>query len=111
MDAIVCDHKYNINSLPVQFFVEALHKLTNEEKRNFLFFLTGSPKLPIGGFKSLNPRITIVQKDTPGPPDDYLPSVMTCVNNIKLPAYSSAEITLTRLRTAISEGLAAFHLS
>mmetsp|Transcript_4897 Transcript_4897/g.5952 ORF Transcript_4897/g.5952 Transcript_4897/m.5952 type:complete len:1457 (-) Transcript_4897:33-4403(-) len=111
LDAIVCDHQYTINSLPVQYFATALHSLNNEEKRNFLFFLTGSPRLPIGGFKSLHPRLTVVRKDTEGSPDDYLPSVMTCVNYVKLPAYSAPDITACQLKRAISDGLASFHLS
>ena len=43
--------------------------------------------------------------------DDYLPSVMTCVNYLKLPDYSTMEILRTRLLTAIKEGQGAFHLS
>ena len=111
LDAIVCDHQYTINSLPVQYFATALHSLNDEEKRNFLFFLTGSPRLPIGGFKSLHPRLTVVRKDTEGSPDYYLPSVMTCVNYVKLPAYSAPDITACQLKRAISDGLASFHLS
>eukprot|EP00339_Tiarina_fusa_P025807 CAMPEP_0117003470 /NCGR_PEP_ID=MMETSP0472-20121206/4774_1 /TAXON_ID=693140 ORGANISM="Tiarina fusus, Strain LIS" /NCGR_SAMPLE_ID=MMETSP0472 /ASSEMBLY_ACC=CAM_ASM_000603 /LENGTH=1404 /DNA_ID=CAMNT_0004704119 /DNA_START=206 /DNA_END=4423 /DNA_ORIENTATION=- len=111
LDAIECDHQYNINSLPVQYFAAALNLLSDEEKRNFLFFLTGSPRLPIGGFKSLHPRLTVVRKDTEGLPDNYLPSVMTCVNYVKLPAYSSPEITSNQIKRAISEGLSSFHLS
>merc|ERR1712228_655367 len=45
-----------------------------------------------GSFKSLSPPLTIVKKtfDTPEVnPDDYLPSVMTCANYLKLPDYSS----------------------
>jgi len=111
LDAIVCDHQYTIQSLPVQYFAAALNLLDETEKRNFLFFLSGCPRLPIGGFKSLRPRLTVVRKDTEGSPDDYLPSVMTCVNYVKLPAYSSPEITILQLKKAISEGLASFHLS
>jgi len=112
LDSIVCDHQYTINSLPVQYFASALNSLDDEEKRNFLFFLTGSPRLPIGGFKSLHPKLTIVRKDTAeGSPDDYLPSVMTCVNYVKLPSYSSFDITLIQVKRAISDGLASFHLS
>lgn len=111
LDSIVCDHQYTINSLPVQYFAAALHSLSKEEKRNFMFFLTGTPRLPIGGFKSLHPRLTVVRKDTEGPSDDYLPSVMTCVNYVKLPAYSTLEVATKQIKRAISEGLASFHLS
>ena len=44
-------------------------------------------------------------------PDSYLPSVMTCVNYLKLPEYSSLEVTRRQLTTAISEGQLSFLLS
>ena len=44
-------------------------------------------------------------------PDNYLPSVMTCVNYLKLPDYSSKKIMSEKLRTTYSEGKNAFHLS
>lgn len=42
--------------------------------------ITGAPKLPIGGFRGLNPPFTVVRKphEAPYKADDYLPSVMTC---------------------------------
>ena len=43
--------------------------------------------------------------------DDYLPSVMTCVNYLKLPDYSTSEILGERLGIAMREGQGAFHLS
>ena len=43
--------------------------------------------------------------------DDYLPSVMTCVNYLKLPDYSSMEVMRDKLNVAIKEGQGAFHLS
>ncbi len=44
-------------------------------------------------------------------PDDYLPSVMTCVNYLKLPDYSSVDIMREKLRVASKEGQYCFHLS
>ena len=43
--------------------------------------------------------------------DDYLPSVMTCVNYLKLPDYSTKAMVKQRLFYAIDEGQASFHLS
>ncbi len=56
---------------------------------------------------------TVVCKPSEPPytSDDYLPSVMTCVNYLKLPDYSTVEIMRQRLKMAISEGQGAFHLS
>ena len=65
------------------------------------------------GFRSLNPPLTIVRKtvESTSSPDCYLPSVMTCVNYLKLPDYSSVEVMSVKLRTAYTEGKNAFHLS
>lgn len=65
------------------------------------------------GFKSLTPIFTVVCRPSEPPytPDDYLPSVMTCVNYLKLPDYSSLDVLRDRLSVAIKEGQGAFHLS
>ncbi|KAI9501611.1 hypothetical protein BX070DRAFT_254148 [Coemansia spiralis] len=83
------------------------------ERRAFLQFVTGSPRLPIGGFQALNPPMMVVLKSNEPPlvPDDYLPSVMTCGNTIKMPAYSSFKVLQERWSQAISEGCDSFHLS
>ena len=113
MEAIACDHHYSTDSLPVQYFVSVVSELTADQQRNFVLFVTGSTKLPVGGFKNLHPKLTIVRKevDYSDDPNNFLPSVMTCMNYVKLPEYSSKEITRQRLLFAISEGLSSFHLS
>lgn len=65
------------------------------------------------GFRSLNPPLTIVRKtfESTENPDDFLPSVMTCVNYLKLPDYSSIEIMRDKLLIAAREGQQSFHLS
>lgn len=65
------------------------------------------------GFKALNPPLTVVRKSLESSldPDEYLPSVMTCVNYLKLPDYSSADVMRAKLRLAASEGQHSFHLS
>lgn len=99
-------------------------------RRAYLQFITGSPKLPIGGmsyillyaacidssstgFRGLNPPLTVVRKphEAPLTADDYLPSVMTCVNYLKLPEYSLKEVMREKLRIAMQEGVGSFHLS
>lgn len=65
------------------------------------------------GFKSLTPMFTVVCKPSEHPytSDDYLPSVMTCVNYLKLPDYTSLETMARQLSIAVKEGQGAFHLS
>ena len=61
--------------------------LDRSQQRLLLRFLTGSPTLPCGGLSRLQPPLTVVRKEAEPPlgPDDYLPSVMTCANYLKLP--------------------------
>lgn len=113
MDSIKADHGYNMDSKSVRNLLQTMSGLTPSERREFLQFTTGSPKLPIGGFKSLTPMFTVVCKPSEAPytSDDYLPSVMTCVNYLKLPDYSTIDVLRQKLFTAIKEGQGAFHLS
>jgi len=113
MDSIKADHGFNMDSKSVKNLLTTMSELTLPERRDFLQFTTGSPKLPIGGFKSLTPMFTVVCKpsDPPYTSDDYLPSVMTCVNYLKLPDYTDLDVMRRRMSTAIKEGQGAFHLS
>lgn len=65
------------------------------------------------GFKSLTPMFTVVCKPSEPPytSDDFLISVMTCANYVKLPDYSTKAMLRKRLLIAIEEGQGAFHLS
>ena len=134
MDSIKADHGFNMDSRSVRHLLQTLSEFDVRQRRDFLQFVTGSPKLPIGGklgcflrwwprhwlnfctssgFKSLTPIFTVVCRPSEPPytPDDYLPSVMTCVNYLKLPDYSSLEVLRERLLVTIKEGQGAFHLS
>jgi len=72
-------------------------------------FLTGSPRLPVGGFAELRPRLTVVRKSVPTA-DDHLPSCSTCQVYLKLPAYSCRQVLRQRLLQAIREGQGHFAL-
>lgn len=130
MDSIKADHGFNMDSKSVKNLLQTMSELSLPERRDFLQFTTGSPKLPIGGkyfrnpscksfayanlgFKALTPMFTVVCKPSEPPytSDDYLPSVMTCVNYLKLPDYSTLDVMRSRMGTAIREGQGAFHLS
>ncbi|KAJ7251448.1 hypothetical protein C8J57DRAFT_1078213 [Mycena rebaudengoi] len=112
-EALKADHGFNGESRAIRDLVEILSEYDPTTRRNYLQFVTGSPKLPIGGFRGLNPPLTVVRKphEAPLTADDYLPSVMTCVNYLKLPEYSSKSIMREKLRIAIQEGMGSFHLS
>ncbi|KAF9221474.1 hypothetical protein BS17DRAFT_758087 [Gyrodon lividus] len=112
-EAIKADHGFNGESRSIRDLIELMSEFDATTRRDFLQFITGSPKLPIGGFRGLNPPLTVVRKphEAPLTADDYLPSVMTCVNYLKLPEFSSKKVMREKLRTAMKEGVGSFHLS
>lgn len=111
--AIKANHGYSQDCAAVGNLVAIMLNFSLEERRHFLQFLTGSCRLPIGGFQSIKPEFTVVEKHPePGQSsDDYLPSVMTCANFLKLPNYSLRDIMRSRIFRAIQEGAGSFHLS
>ncbi|XP_023527252.1 E3 ubiquitin-protein ligase UPL4-like isoform X1 [Cucurbita pepo subsp. pepo] len=111
LDNIKFDHGYTASSPSIINLLEIIQDFDNEQQRAFLQFVTGAPRLPSGGFASLNPKLTIVRKHSSNMVDSDLPSVMTCANYLKLPPYSSKEIMKEKLLYAITEGQGSFHLS
>ncbi|XP_021751622.1 E3 ubiquitin-protein ligase UPL4-like isoform X2 [Chenopodium quinoa] len=110
-DHIKFDHGYTAGSTPIINLLEVISEFTYEQRRAFLQFVTGAPRLPPGGLAALNPKLTIVRKHSSNFPDADLPSVMTCANYLKLPPYSSKENLKEKLLYAITEGQGSFHLS
>jgi E3 ubiquitin-protein ligase TRIP12 len=49
MDSIKADHGFNLDSKSVRNLLHTMSEYTAQERREFLQFITGSPKLPIGG--------------------------------------------------------------
>ena len=113
LENIISDHGYTKESQSFLYFIEYMESLNIDEIRNFLMFITGSPRLPLGGLKSLRPKLTVVKRTCPDfeDPDNFLPSVMTCQNYVKLPEYSSLEVLKEKMQYAIKEGVNSFNLS
>ncbi|VDK88232.1 unnamed protein product [Litomosoides sigmodontis] len=109
--AIKPDHGYTHDSDQIRWLIQMLASYDNEQQRKFLQFVTGSPKLPVGGFRSLNPPLTVVKKSgSYGNGDDELPSAMTCYNYLKIPAYSTYEVFQKRFDVAL-RFIYSFHLT
>lgn len=111
---IKAQHGYTADSRCFTDLLTFLAGLSPDNRRNFLMFATGAPTLPLGGFGGLKPPLTVVKKEAPPAPltpDDFMPSVMTCANYLKLPEYSSFEILKQKLDLAMREGQCAFLLS
>jgi hypothetical protein len=108
--AVRADHGYTKDAPRIHDLIQLLCSFDIPTRKLFLQFVTGSSRLPLGGWTALQPPFTIVLRPADDP-DQYLPSVMTCANYLKLPNYSSAEVLKSRLLFAIQEGQGCFHLS
>lgn len=49
MDSIKADHGFNLDSPAVRNLLQVMTELSPTNRRDFLQFVSGSPKLPIGG--------------------------------------------------------------
>ena len=102
---------YTAGSPQVRQLLATMEAFSRPERRLFLRFVTGSPRLPIGGFGALSPPLTVV-KAVPSQPgaraDDLLPTCSTCQVFLKLPAYSGPAVLREKLLLAIHEGQGIF---
>lgn len=56
-EAIKADHGFNVESRAIHDLLDIMSEYDQPTRRSYLQFITGSPKLPIGGlFTSLTPR-------------------------------------------------------
>ncbi|XP_075433327.1 LOW QUALITY PROTEIN: NEDD4-like E3 ubiquitin-protein ligase WWP2 [Ascaphus truei] len=95
---------YTKNSKQVQWFWQAVKEMDNEKRIRLLQFVTGTCRLPVGGFSELigsnGPQkfcIDKVGKET------WLPRSHTCFNRLDLPPYRSFEQLREKLLFAIEE--------
>lgn len=59
MDSIKADHGYNMDSRSVRNLLQTMSELDPNQRRDFLKFTTGSPKLPIGGELKTPPKSSL----------------------------------------------------
>lgn len=52
-EAMKADHGFNVESRAIRDLVELMSEYDAAARRDYLQFITGSPKLPIGGKSSL----------------------------------------------------------
>ncbi|XP_039709331.1 ubiquitin-protein ligase E3A isoform X2 [Pteropus medius] len=91
------DGGYSRDSVLIREFWEIVHSFTDEQKRLFLQFTTGTDRAPVGGLGKLK---MIIAKN--GPDTERLPTSHTCFNVLLLPEYSSKEKLKERLLKAIT---------
>lgn len=98
-------HKYQSNSLQIQWFWRALRSFDQADRAKFLQFVTGTSKVPLQGFGALE-GMNGVQKFQIHRDDrstDRLPSAHTCFNQLDLPVYETYDKLRAYLLKAIHE--------
>ncbi|ESO12819.1 hypothetical protein HELRODRAFT_62284, partial [Helobdella robusta] len=95
---------YNKSSRQVQWFWKFVRELDNEKRMRLLQFVTGTCRLPVGGFAELmgrnGPQQFCIEKVGK---DSWLPRSHTCFNRLDLPPYKSYEQLVEKLNYAIEE--------
>mmetsp|Transcript_26509 Transcript_26509/g.48533 ORF Transcript_26509/g.48533 Transcript_26509/m.48533 type:complete len:768 (+) Transcript_26509:89-2392(+) len=81
------------------WFWEIVQDMSDQERCSLLHFVTGSSRLPPGGFEELNPTFKVAV--TRGGEEDRLPISHTCVNQLVLQDYSSKEKLREKLLLAM----------
>jgi hypothetical protein len=76
---------YEADSSSVLMFWDAFEALSEEDKRHFLFFLTGSQRAPVGGLR--NVRLCIIRQSE----TRLLPTAHVCSKSITLPDYGDRQ--------------------
>ncbi|TKX24198.1 putative E3 ubiquitin protein ligase [Elsinoe australis] len=91
----------------IKLFWKALHEFSDEDRGKVLKFVTSTPRAPLLGFSSLNPKFSI--RDS-GEDESRFPTTSTCINLLKLPRYKSKQALKEKLLYAVNSG-AGFDLS
>lgn len=98
-------HKFQANSLQIQWFWRALRSFDQAERAKFLQFVTGTSKVPLQGFAALEgmngtQKFQIHRDDRS---TDRLPSAHTCFNQLDLPVYETYDKLRHYMLKAIHE--------
>lgn len=90
----------------VQWFWEVVEDITQEERVLLLQFVTGSSRVPHGGFANIMGGSGLQNFTIAAVPytPNLLPTSSTCINMLKLPEYPSKEILKDRLLVALHCG-------
>ncbi|KAM6995464.1 E3 ubiquitin-protein ligase HACE1 isoform 2-T2 [Tautogolabrus adspersus] len=90
----------------IQWFWEVVKSLTQEERVLLLQFVTGSSRVPHGGFAFLMGGSGLQKFTVAAVPftSNLLPTSSTCINMLKLPEYPSQEVLRDRLLVALHCG-------
>ncbi|KAK7114006.1 E3 ubiquitin-protein ligase Su(dx)-like isoform X2 [Littorina saxatilis] len=95
---------YQRNSKQVVWFWKFVREIDNEKRTRLLQFVTGTCRLPVGGFAELmgsnGPQRFCIEKVGK---ETWLPRSHTCFNRLDLPPYRSYDQLVEKLNLAIEE--------
>ncbi|CAF1061739.1 unnamed protein product [Adineta steineri] len=95
---------YTETAKQIQWFWQFVREITDEQRARLLQFVTGTCRVPIGGFSELlgsnGPQKFCIEKYGK---DNILPRSHTCFNRLDLPPYKKYEILKEKLLFAIEE--------
>ncbi|KAK7504720.1 hypothetical protein BaRGS_00004206 [Batillaria attramentaria] len=95
---------YQRNSKQVVWFWKFVREIDNEKRTRLLQFVTGTCRLPVGGFAELmgsnGPQRFCIEKVGK---ETWLPRSHTCFNRLDLPPYRSYDQLVEKLNMAIEE--------
>ncbi|XP_070764277.1 probable E3 ubiquitin-protein ligase HERC3 [Enoplosus armatus] len=91
--------EYHVGHPTIKMFWEVFDELTEDQKKAFLWFVTGFEREPILGVGEIKMTVRVRQvKDS----EEYYPETQTCFSILELPLYSSKDIMQTKLTEALS---------
>ncbi|KAG7229828.1 hypothetical protein INR49_012477 [Caranx melampygus] len=96
----VYEWPYHYGHNIIKMFWEIFDELTEEQKKDFLFFVTGCRKASIFGMDEVHMRVRGKQIQC-GSHDQHFPESLTCHYILELPFYSTKDIMRDRLTEAL----------
>ncbi|XP_033859369.1 E3 ubiquitin-protein ligase HACE1 isoform X1 [Acipenser ruthenus] len=97
---------YDVDEPVIKWFWDVVESFTQEERILLLQFVTGSSRVPHGGFAFLMGGSGMQKFTIAAVPytSNLLPTSSTCINMLKLPEYPSKEVLKDRLLVALHCG-------
>lgn len=82
----------------IEYFWSVVEEMSEEDRRLLVKFVTSCARPPLLGFAELNPKLCIRNA---GQGEDRLPTSSTCMNLLKLPAFTTRQRLKEKLMYAI----------
>ncbi|EFC45358.1 predicted protein [Naegleria gruberi] len=104
-------HGYTKDSVHIKWFWNVVESFGKDDKALLLQFVTGTSKVPLGGFSQLigangENQLFCIQKANVG--SQRLPTAHTCFNQLDLPEYDTEDVLRERLLVALRFGSEGF---